>query len=84
MVQPANYPPFQHPIQDPKTGLVTRPWTLWFLQQSWVSPQYLVMYGTRIQQPAATTVAAGTLYGVSDEGVIERSNGRVWQPFGPL
>jgi len=37
--------------------------------------------GTRADQPAATDVLAGTLYYVTDESVIERSNGVAWQSY---
>lgn len=42
----------------------------------------VIQYGTRAEQPAATTVDVGVLYGVSDEGVVERSNGTTWDPWG--
>ena len=35
-------------------------------------------YGTRAAQPAANDVYEGTLYYVSDEDVVERSNGTNW------
>ena len=37
--------------------------------------------GTRAVQPAANDVLSGTLYFVTDEGVIERSNGTIWESF---
>lgn len=38
--------------------------------------------GTRAAQPAATAVAPGTLYSVTDEGnKVERSDGAVWTAF---
>lgn len=37
--------------------------------------------GTREEQPAATTVLNGTLYFVTDENEIERSNGITWESF---
>jgi hypothetical protein len=37
--------------------------------------------GTRAAQPAATTVATGTLYFVTDELVTERSNGTTWDSY---
>lgn len=37
--------------------------------------------GTRAAQPLATDVLDGTLYFVTDEGVIERSNGVVWESY---
>lgn len=37
--------------------------------------------GTRVLQPLATDVLEGTLYFVTDEGVIERSNGTIWESF---
>lgn len=36
---------------------------------------------TRANQPAATTVPAGTLYYVTDESLIERSNGTTWATY---
>jgi hypothetical protein len=39
---------------------------------------------TRANQPAANTVAVGTLYCVTDEGdILERSNGATWDPYSP-
>lgn len=44
----------------------------------------VILRGTRAAQPAATTVGAGTLYGVTDEGdIIERSNGTTWDNYSP-
>src|SRR5882672_7481448 len=37
--------------------------------------------GSRASQPLATDVLEGTLYFVTDEGVIERSNGIIWESF---
>jgi hypothetical protein len=39
--------------------------------------------GTRAAQSAATAVATGTLYYVTDEFVIERSNGATWDSYYP-
>jgi hypothetical protein len=39
----------------------------------------LTRRGTRATQPAATAVAEGTLYFVTDERLLERSNGSAWQ-----
>ncbi len=41
--------------------------------------QDLVQRGTRAAQPAATTVAIGTIYYVTDENKTERSSGSAWQ-----
>lgn len=41
----------------------------------------LFLRGTRAQQPAANTVFPGTLYYVTDEGVIEISDGVNWLPY---
>jgi hypothetical protein len=41
----------------------------------------VIQRDTRANQPAATTVPDGTLYFVTDEDVIERSNGTAWQTF---
>ncbi len=38
----------------------------------------VVQRGTRASQPAATAVTTGTLYYVTDESVMERSNGTTW------
>lgn len=38
--------------------------------------------GTRALQPLATDVLSGTLYFVTDEFAIERSNGTTWDTFG--
>lgn len=78
----ARTPPLQHPIVDLKTGLVTRPWAHWL--QGVMAMAEAVQYGTRADQPEASAVGAGTLYGVSDEQIIERSNGVTWEPFGSL
>ncbi len=43
--------------------------------------QDAIQYDTRANQPAATAVDAGTLYGVTDEGLVERSNGTAWEIF---
>jgi len=44
----------------------------------------LIQAGTRAAQPDATEVTEGTLYSVTDEGnLIERSNGTVWEQYGP-
>jgi hypothetical protein len=43
--------------------------------------QTLIQRGTRAAQPAATTVAVGTLYFVTDESVTERSTGAAWQSY---
>ena len=37
--------------------------------------------GTRAVQPLATDVLDGTIYFVTDEGVIERSNGAAWETY---
>lgn len=45
---------------------------------------FAIQRGIRADQPAATTVSAGTLYCVTDEGhIIERSNQTVWQSYSP-
>ena len=46
-----------------------------------VAPSDFVRYDTRANQPDAADVAIGTLYGVTDESVVERSNGTTWDPF---
>ena len=41
----------------------------------------VIQRGTRAAQPAATAVATGTLYYVTDEGVTERSNATTWDDY---
>lgn len=41
----------------------------------------LVQRDDRASQPDASTVAIGTLYFVTDEGVLERSNGTAWESY---
>lgn len=41
----------------------------------------LIQLGTRASQPAASGVPIGTLYYVTDEGVIERSDGASWDTY---
>lgn len=41
----------------------------------------IIKRSTRALQPAATTVPIGTLYFVTDESIIERSNGTIWQSY---
>ena len=36
---------------------------------------------TRANQPAATAVSDGAIYFVTDEGVLERSNGAAWEAY---
>ena len=44
--------------------------------------QNVIRRGTRASQPAATAVSIGTLYCVTDEGlIIERSNGTTWDTY---
>jgi hypothetical protein len=43
--------------------------------------QDVILRGTRAAQPAANTVAAGTLYYVTDELKIERSTGVAWESY---
>lgn len=41
----------------------------------------VILRGTRALQPAVSAVASGTIYFVTDENVIERSNGSAWQSY---
>jgi hypothetical protein len=41
----------------------------------------VILIGTRGAQAAATTVPVGTLYYVTDEHIIERSNGTTWASY---
>lgn len=43
--------------------------------------QDVILRGTRANQPLATAVAVGTIYYVTDETVLERSNGAGWQSY---
>lgn len=43
--------------------------------------QDVILLGIRADQPAATVVSVGTLYYVTDEGVLERSNGTTWEEY---
>lgn len=43
--------------------------------------QDVIQRDTRANQPLATAVAAGTLYFVTGENVLERSNGTTWQTY---
>lgn len=46
--------------------------------------QDVILQGTRANQPVASSVPAGTLYGVTDENnLIERSNGSAWVTYSP-
>lgn len=44
-------------------------------------PSSIIRRDTRANQPAANTLAAGTLYYVTDEGVTEYSDGSSWVDF---
>jgi hypothetical protein len=46
--------------------------------------QDVVLRSTRALQPAATAVPIGALSYVTDEGVLERSNGTGWQDISPV
>jgi hypothetical protein len=48
---------------------------------SFVKPRKILQQGTRANQPAATDVAEGTLYFVTDEKVVERSNLTTWDSW---
>lgn len=41
----------------------------------------VIRRGTRASQPAATTTGEGVLYFVTDENIIERSNGTTWDSY---
>lgn len=41
----------------------------------------LILRSTRALQPAANAVAPGTLYYVTDQGFLERSNGTTWESY---
>lgn len=45
-------------------------------------PSAIILRGTRASQPAATAVAAGSLFCVTDEGrILERSTGAAWESY---
>lgn len=47
-------------------------------------PSAIILLGDRASQPSAASVAAGTLYSVTDEdNIIERSNGASWDAYSP-
>lgn len=41
----------------------------------------IIRRGTRASQPQAITLLEGSLYFVTDESILERSDGTVWQPY---
>jgi hypothetical protein len=41
----------------------------------------VILRDTRANQPAANTVAQGSLFYVTDEGIIERSTGAAWEAY---
>ena len=41
----------------------------------------VILRGTRAAQPGASSVAAGTLYYVTDETAVERSSGTAWETY---
>lgn len=47
-------------------------------------PSSIIQRDTRANQPSAASVAAGTLYFVTDENLLERSSGAAWQTYGAL
>lgn len=51
------------------------------LPADWRKTEYTHRIGTRAAQPDADTVTIGTLYFVTDEFVIERSNGATWDQY---
>lgn len=47
-------------------------------------PSAILQRDTRANQPAATAVAAGVVYCVTDEdNILEQSDGSAWQPYSP-
>lgn len=40
-----------------------------------------ILRGTRAAQPAVASVLIGSIYFVTDEGIIERSNGTIWESY---
>lgn len=46
--------------------------------------EHVILQGIRADQPLATDVAPGTVYGVTDEGdILERSDGTAWLAYSP-
>lgn len=41
----------------------------------------VILRDTRANQPAATEVAVGSIYFVTDESVLERSTGAAWESY---
>jgi len=73
------YPP-RAPLTEPGSGLATIAGQTFFNQIVEMLTT-LTQLGTRANQPSATTVFPGTLYYVTDENKIERSNGNTWDLF---
>jgi hypothetical protein len=48
---------------------------------TFVKPRAILVEGTRAAQPLATAIAQGALYYVTDEHVIEQSNGTTWDSW---
>lgn len=47
----------------------------------WRTTEYIHRIDTRANQPLAADVTIGTLYFVTDESIIERSNGTIWELY---
>lgn len=72
------YPPTNAAVTT--NGFMSDPW-LSFQNKMVAFVSTLTQRGTRADQPAATSVYAGTLYFVTDELVTERSSGTAWESF---
>ena len=48
---------------------------------AFLKPRAILVEGTRADQPLATVIAEGSLYYVTDEQVIEQSNGTTWDSW---
>lgn len=48
---------------------------------AFLKPKRVILRGTRAAQPLATDVAEGSIYRVTDELVVERSTGAVWEEW---
>lgn len=87
MIRLINRGRYDKPTQDEFEHLTSR--LASFLSQIFdengllITERERTLRGPRAGQPDPTTVARGTLYGVTDESNrIERSNGHAWEPYG--
>lgn len=74
------YPAYDAPVVHPRSGIATDTWQNFFTRLVEFVAN-LTLRGTRADQPAANTVYPGTLYYVTDEGVMEQSTGSAWVTY---